>query len=159
MDCGSWSLLANEALGPFILLWPMINDDLPGVFFAYASFIRLLHRPAMHPVFHFRFTLLYLFLSPPLFFNSLLFQCPSLGVPCQSHISSAAASAASFSLLAPSLIHLSAFNFPLSPLFPCLTAEWVQLSCYWGVKRAQSGGTVCQRVIGRRLFLSLGYYV
>lgn len=41
----------------------MINGNMAGVFVAYSSFIRLLHRPALHPVFHFKFTLLSLSLT------------------------------------------------------------------------------------------------
>lgn len=117
MDYGSWSLLTNKALRPFILLLPKINGDLAEVFIAYASFIRILHQLPCAP-FSTSNVLFSIAFSPPFFFNSLLFQCPSLGVRCQSHISSTAASAASFSLLTPSLIHLSTFNFPLFSSFP-----------------------------------------
>lgn len=86
MDCGSWSLLANEALGPFIRLRPVINGDLAGVFVTYTHFIRLLHRPALHPLLHFKFTPLYLSLSPLFSLNPFLFSVP-LSTFLASHLS------------------------------------------------------------------------
>lgn len=147
MNCGSWSLLANETLGPFIQLWPMINGDLAGISLHLCWLNKAITSTCPAPSIP---LLLYTPLSfpPPFsftpFFFSVLFKILA------SHISLLLLLQLPFPLFAPSLIHLSAFNFPLFSSFS-LPYCWVtvQLNCYWGLSRPQSGGTVCHCLTGR----------
>lgn len=131
MDCGSWSLLAGWALGPFSPRWPVIDGDLAEFLAANAAVIKLLAStttPLSSPL-H-----LYLTRGFPLSRLSLLSSLPSpfLSFPLARlplHIFSSAPCSSIHHLFFsppthpaltsfPRLIHLSAFNLSLSP---CLT--------------------------------------
>lgn len=136
MDHWSWNLLANWALVPFLLPWPVVNDNLAEVLGAYVGVTRLLASTCPPPSSPLQLN------SPRSLFPSFLsfsFTVP-LSMFLASHISHVLLLHLPLVLcwLPPSFISLLLISLPLSLSYCWVT---VQLNCYWVLRRAQSSSS------------------